>query len=139
MMLHESEDADRELPIGSDRSFGFVFAGASVFFGILIWPNVVATIALWAAAVVLVLVALVRPTVLHPANVVWMRFGAVLQRVVQPVVLGSFFFLLFTPFALLRRALGRTPVDVSFDKEAVTYWRSIDAAQQQEISMKNQF
>ena len=138
-MNHESADTDRELPIGSDRSFGVVFAGASVFFGILIWPNVAATIALSAAAVVLVLAALVRPTVLHPANVIWMRFGAMLNRVVQPVVLGSFFFLLFTPFSLLRRALGRTPVDVSFDKGAVTYWRSIDAAQQQDSSMKNQF
>ena len=139
MMHHESSDADRELPIGSDRSFGFVFAGASVFFGILVWSNVAAMITLWAAAVGLILIALVRPTLLHPANVIWMRIGALLQRIVQPVVLGLFFFLLFTPFALLRRAFGRTPVDVSFDKEAVTYWRSIDAAQQQESSMKNQF
>lgn len=96
----------------SDRSVGFVFSG--FFFilgGVLLFSG---ASAIWAYGVsaAFLAVALVRPGILAPMNRAWMKLGALLHRLTNPVVLGVLFFLVILPVGLMRRMLGADPMQL---------------------------
>lgn len=124
----------------SDRSFGVVFTVVFAVVGLLPmlrgdgpW--------LWSlgASVVVLALTLVRPRLLRPANILWFRFGLLLHRLVSPVVLGIIFFLVFTPYALLMRLVGRRPLDLAFDHEADSYWETRAPDDDAPSRMRRQF
>lgn len=109
--------------IPTDRSFGFTFA---VVFGLaaawLIWRGSRYGVAVAAFAAGFALLGWLVPRVLHPLNVVWMRFGLLLNRIVSPIVLGVIFFGVFTPVSLLFRLIGRDALRRSFVADQASYW-----------------
>ncbi|WP_406644759.1 SxtJ family membrane protein [Aliisedimentitalea scapharcae] len=129
-----------KVKVGSDRSFGLVFAG--VFTIIALFPLLgEGSIRFWAlgAAAVFGGLALIAPELLNNANKLWFRFGMVLGAIVSPIVMGILFFGTVTPTGLIRRALGADPLNRSFDPEADSYWIEIPPRSSGESSMKNQF
>jgi hypothetical protein len=136
--LHEDFSRD-EVPQASERSFGFVFAGFFTLVALLplVRGHAWRPWALGVAAVFLVL-ALVAPAVLRPLNRVWMALGALLNRIVAPVVLGVIFYLIFTPFGLLMRVFGKRPLALDRDPSAPSYWIVREPSASAE-GMKQQF
>ena len=59
------------------------------------------------AALLLILITIVVPTVFYPFAVVWFGLAKLLAAVVPPVVLGILFFVMVMPLGLVRRMLGR--------------------------------
>ncbi len=123
MNTHEDLSRRDEVTGPSDRAFGFLFA--SIFAIIALLPLLHrrgprAWALLFAAA--FFLVAMLRPSVLRAANRLWMRFGFLLSRVVNPVVMGLLFYAIVTPVALLRRVFGSDPLKLRFDPQARSYW-----------------
>ena len=98
-----------EIELPSNRKFGFfftfVFAVAATYFYYL--ANLNWTYVFIAAALIFLLVTLVKSDALLPLNKLWMRFGLLLGRIVSPIVLGVIFFGLFTPIAMFMRIIGR--------------------------------
>jgi hypothetical protein len=137
---NEGPNRSGEVPMGSDRSFGFVFA--SVFALISVQPlasgHEVRWWALTVAAVILA-VALLNPKRLNRFNRLWFQFGTVLHRLVTPIVLGLMFFVTFTPIALVARALGRDPLRLRLDPAATSYWIIRVPPGPPPESFKNQF
>ena len=120
-----------DVKIGSERSFGVVFA--IVFTIVGLWPTFkLATLPavslgsarLWALAVAatFLLAAVAAPAVLRPLNVLWFKFGLVLGRVMNPLVMGVIFFLVFVPFGLVMRLFGKDLLRLRLDREAPSYW-----------------
>jgi hypothetical protein len=70
----------------------------------------------------LLLLAWIRPALLHHANRIWMALGRFLGKVVNPVVTALLFYLVFTPAAMLLRWLGKDPLRLRMDRAAPTYW-----------------
>jgi hypothetical protein len=131
--------AHYEVSVGSDRKFGITFAVVFALIGL--FPLVVGgRIRLWALAIALLflVVALLRPPLLHRLNIFWFKFGMLLSRIVSPIVTGLIFFVAVVPIALVMRALGKDMLGRKFDRNATTYWVSRDATQAA-ASMKNQF
>jgi hypothetical protein len=54
-------------------------------------------------------VALAAPHRLHTLNLAWYRLGLALGRWVSPIVLTAFYYLIFSPLALLLRIFGHKP------------------------------
>lgn len=135
---HQSHDHNEE--IGSDRSFGIVF---TVFFAVVGGLPLLSGGGprIWALAVSggFLLVALAIPKILHPLNVVWMKFAAVLNSIVSPLVLGLLFFTTITPIGLLMRMFGKDVLRLKFDKNAESYWIKRDPPGPPPESMSNQF
>ena len=107
-MLHTEVQRQQPAKIGSERSFGLVFAGA--FLLVALWPLVHhASPRLWAigVAVMFALCAWLAPRILAPLNRIWFRFGELLHRIVSPIALGVIFFGVITPYALVMRLFGR--------------------------------
>ena len=50
------------------------------------------------------------------------RFGQIVAQVVTWIVLVPLFYLVVTPFGLLRRLRGHDPLGRRFDRRAPTYW-----------------
>jgi hypothetical protein len=123
-MGHESFDRAEQVKTGSDRVFGLVFAVVFALIGVFPWIFSDGAVRVWALAVgaAFLAIALAVPRILHPLNRLWMRFGLLLHRIVNPVVLGIMFFVVVTPIALLMRWRGKDPLRLRFDAAAKTYW-----------------
>src|SRR5687768_9356944 len=72
---------------------------------------------LTAADVLMVVLALTVPAVLAPFKRLWYRFGMLLSRIFQPIVLGLMFFVTVTPMALIMRSTGKDPLRLRFAKD----------------------
>lgn len=137
---HEDLNRHGDVQVGSEKSFGIVFA--VVFAVIALFPLIKGLPprywALGVAAVFLVL-AYVAPKALKPLNILWFKFGMLLYKFVNPLVMGLLFFTTVTPIGLLMRATGKDPLNRSFDKNAKSYWIERDPPGPEPQSMKNQF
>lgn len=125
---------------GGERSFGVLFAAVFAVFGL--WPLTTGgNLRWWALAVsaVFLVLALVWPASLRRANILWLRFGAILGNIVAPVVMALVFFLVVTPLAVVARLLGKDFLLLQRDPDAGSYWISRGGEDAQTGSMKDQF
>jgi hypothetical protein len=113
-----------ELDRNGLRAFGLTTGAAVVgIFGIVFpwlldldwpaWPWIVAA-PLWA-------LALIRPLWLRRVYRAWMRFGLLASRVMTPLVLGIVFFAMISPMAMVRRLLGKDPLQRALDTNQQSY------------------
>lgn len=124
----------------TNRSFGLVFATFFLLIGLapLIGHKPVRWPLVGIAAVFLVL-GLANAAILTPLNRLWMKFGALLHKIVSPVVLGIVFFLVLTPMALVIRWKGKDPLRKRLDSETNSYWIEREPRGPTPESMANQF
>lgn len=112
-----------QIALPSDRSFGLTFAVVFALIGAwALWKSSIYSTVLLAVAAAFLLVALVFPRLLHPLNVVWMRFGMLLNRVVSPIVMGVIFFGMLSPMAAVFRLRGRDVLQRRIDATRASYW-----------------
>jgi hypothetical protein len=126
-------------PTSSDRSFGVVFAVVFALVGC--WPLLRLLPPRWWALGVgaaFLLIAFVRPQVLHPLNVAWLALGRLLHRVVSPLIMGAIFFLCVTPIAFLMRLRGKDLLSLARSPDLNSYWIARTDTPEPE-TMKRQF
>jgi len=63
----------------------------------------------WAAMAVLV-VDMIAPIVFRPFAVVWFGLSAIIGAVTSKILLSGLFFMIVTPVGLLRRMMGKDPM-----------------------------
>ena len=138
--LHEDFSRADHVKAGSDRGFGLVFAGFFALVSALSWwrGHTAWHWTLPLAALFLV-IAYTYPKVLAPLNLLWMKFGLLLHKIVTPVVLGLLFFVTITPIGLLARACGKDFLRLRLDRGAKSYWIEREPPGPPPQSMKNQF
>ncbi len=138
--FHEDLSREQEVKIGSERALGLVFAVVFAIVGL--WPLLDgAEPRMWSLGVAAAFLALglIVPKALRPLNIAWFKFGLLLHKIVNPLVMALLFFTAVTPVALIMRALGKDPLHRQFDKSAKTYWIERDPPGPAPETMKNQF
>jgi len=137
---HEAFERDAQIVAGSDRSFGFVMAGAFAVVTALngwhagrIWP--------WTASIAaaFLVVALLKPSVLNPLNRLWLKFGLLLHRIVNPVIMALLFYGTVLPTGLVMRAIGKDLLRLKRQPDAASYWIVRAPPGPSPESMKDQF
>jgi len=121
---HEDYRRKDDTRMGSDRSFGLVFAGIFAILAAVRWGLGHAEW-LWllaATAAAFLGAALLAPRVLRPLNVVWFRFGLLLHHLVSPLIMALLFYLTVTPTALVLRLFGKDPLRRRPDPSIASYW-----------------
>ncbi len=120
---HETLTRDEAPRPGSDRMFGWVMAGALALLSVLngwhqgrLWPWALA------AAGLLLAVAWWRPSLLHPLNHLWMKFGLLLHGIVSPIGMGLLFYGTILPTGLVMRLRGRDLLRLKREPGAESYW-----------------
>ncbi len=120
---HEQLHRDETLQPGSNRSFGLVIGGAFLALAVIkLWHGSRFGLLWLGLAALFVAAAFAAPDRLAPLNRLWFRFGLLLHRVVNPVVMGLIFFGAVMPIGLLMRLFGQRPIPLRFDREAKSYW-----------------
>lgn len=125
----------------TNKSFGIVFAVVFVLIAAIqisagrMLPAAILAV----AALIFLLLALFQPRLLSPLNRVWTKFGLLLHKVTNPILMGVIFFLACTPMGVGMRLFGFDPLRRKFDPAAESYWITRDPAGPPPDSMKNQF
>lgn len=105
------------------RKFGLI---AFIFFGLLcalgLWRQKAIPTYLFGALSLLGLGFILIPSLLMPAYTVWLKFAHLIGRVVTTLTLAIVYYVVITPFALLKRLFGGAPLPVKPDKNASSYW-----------------
>jgi hypothetical protein len=70
--------------------------------------------------------AVIRPQVLKPVELVWMKFAGVLGFIMTNLLLGIVFFIAVAPTGILMRLLGKDPIRKGFVPGAESYWINVD-------------
>jgi hypothetical protein len=134
--FYERED----IKVGSDRGFGFVFTGVfAVVGGFTLWRDVGIPGIWFGASAVTLAFSFLTPQLLHPFNRVWHKFGLLLGRVTNPIVLGLLFFVAVTPTGLIMRLFGKDPLRLKRDPGADSFWILRDPPGPDPESLKQQF
>jgi hypothetical protein len=120
---HENFSRDETVPSGSDRSFGLVMAGAFAILTLLnVWHDGRAWPVMAAVAGLFLVAALLIPAALNPLNRAWLKFGLLLHKVVNPIVMGLVFYGAVLPTGLIMRAMGKDLLRLKLQPEADSYW-----------------
>jgi hypothetical protein len=137
---HEVFSRDDKVVAGSDRSFGLVMATVLAAMTALngwhsgrSWP--------WTGvlAVLLLAAAWLRPSVLHPLNLIWLKFGLLLHRLVNPVVMALIFYGTVLPTGIVMRMTGKDILRLKKQPDADSYWIARQPPGPSPETMKDQF
>ena len=122
--------------ISSNRSFGILF---SILFALIaFWPIINGNpLRLWLipVSVIILVLGLLISKLLNPLNVVWVKFGELLGRIIAPIVMAIIYFIIITPIGLFMRLIRKDLLNLKFSK-ANTYWIK---REKKISSMKKQF
>lgn len=117
-----------KITMGSERSFGLVFAGVFAVVALLpLWHGHPVRWWAFAVAAVFLAAAVLRPVVLAPLNRLWFRFGLALGAVMTPVMMGLIFVLAVIPTALALKLLRKDPMQRRLSSDMPTYWERREA------------
>jgi heme/copper-type cytochrome/quinol oxidase subunit 4 len=140
MNFHEDLERSPLAQRSSDRNFGLVFA---VFLtAVALWPlhahRPIRWIPLGFGGVFL-LAALIQPGILGPLNRVWSWIGLTMGKIMNPIVTGLAFFVVFTPVAFIARMMGKDPLRLKKDAAADSYWIARQPPGPEPSTMAKQF
>ena len=106
------------------RQFGIALGVVCLLWSALLWwrghPGPIPW--LLGASPVLILLGLIWPAALYPLHRVWMPFAKGLARVLTWILLAAVFWLVFTPYGIVMRALGKDPLERRIDRQRASYW-----------------
>jgi hypothetical protein len=137
---HEVFSRDEKVVPGSDRSFGLVMAAPLTTVTLLSFWHA-GRLWLWTSgpAALFLVAGLLRPSVLHSLNLLWLRFGLLLHRVVNPIVMALLFYGTVLPTGLVMRMMGKDPLRLKQEPEADSYWIARQPPGPSPETMKDQF
>lgn len=139
-IAHEDLNRHERVKRSSNRAFGFVIAIAFTVVGL--WPLIFGRpLRLWAIilAVAIAAVAFWVPVLLTLPNRLWLAFGALLHRIVSPVMLAAMFFVAVMPTGLVMRLLGKDFLALRRKPDLKTYWVERRPPGPPPESLRNQF
>ena len=104
--------------ISSNKSFGILFF--IVFVLISIWPVIQGgSLRIWAIPIALLflILGLMNSKLLNPLNIVWVKFGELLGRIIAPIVMSIIYFFIITPIGLFMRLTGKDLLKIKFSNK----------------------
>ncbi len=125
----------KKIKIPSNKSFGIVFF--VVFVVIAFYPLINQEESrLWAlvTALIFLILGLINSSFLTPLNLLWLKFGMLLGKVVSPIIMGLVFFGVVTPTGLIMKLVNKDLLKLK-RKDNKSYW----IERKNKSEMKNQF
>jgi hypothetical protein len=109
--------------IGPNRSFGLFLAAGSAVLGVLAYRAGEGRDLFWGAlAAFFLLIALIFPRVLAPARLGWLKLGHRLSWLMNPLILGIVYAIVFIPTGALMRLFRRDRMGRRYEAAAASYW-----------------
>ncbi|VTZ52375.1 conserved membrane hypothetical protein [Methylocella tundrae] len=140
MQTHENVSSFRKVVLGSNQKFGLTFGFVLALLGV--WPMIHHHSPRWillAIGAIFAAFALFMPDRLSPLNRAWFKFGMLLNRVVNPLIMGLMFFAAVTPLGWVMRKTGSDLLNLKIRPDAKSYWIEREPSPEAENAMTKQF
>ena len=128
---------NKSIKLASNRSFGLVFF--LFFFIIALWPlksdSDIRIVPLLISFIFLIL-GIVNSNLLKPLNFIWMKFGLMLGKFMNPIIMGFVYYLTVVPVGLILKILNKNLLNIKKKNDQKSYWITKKKSQS---TMKNQF
>ena len=111
--------SNTELP--SNKKFGFFFTIIFLIIAYFLYPGGSTFIIFIFLALLFLITTLVKADLLLPLNKLWMLFGLLLGKIINPIILSIIFFGLFTPYGIVMRMFGRDELRIK-EIEDESHW-----------------
>ena len=130
--------SDIKLP--SNRKFGFFFSAIFSLGGLYFFlkESAITSYLFLIIALIFFIVTILKSDLLLPLNKLWMSFGFILGMIINPIVLGIIFFLIFTPISLLMHLFRRDELRLKIIKRS-SHWKERKEFNARVDSFKQQF
>ena len=104
---------NKNIELPSNRGFGIVFF---IFFLIIaIWPlksgSGIRIIPILISLIFLIL-GLFNPNLLKPLNFIWMKFGLMLGKFINPIIMGIIYYSTVAPTGLIFKILNKNLLNI---------------------------
>ena len=73
-------------------------------------------------SVLVVLAGIVTPVLIRPIFIIFSYIGFGIGWFMTRLILSLLYYLVFTPIAIIRKLVGKSFLDLKFDKSLETYW-----------------
>ena len=116
-------NAPTEQKVLDNRTFGLIFA--AIFLIIALFPLLFGNgLRNWALIITgaFTVTALALPRALAPLNKLWAKFGMVMHKITNPILMGLVFFITVLPTGIILKLLGKDPMRRKRDESAESYW-----------------
>lgn len=129
---------EQKLP--QNKVFGKFFSGILLLISIYFYAKNYYYICIFLISLsfTLALITFFVPDLLSKFNIYWFKLGILIGRIFNPIFMGIIYYLLFTPYALLGKILGR---DILLIKKSrlKSYWALTEKDAQKSQNFKKQF
>ena len=132
---------EQKTALPSNKNFGLFFTVVLFFSGayFLFYHLYKIGLLLITFSIIFLLVSIFSPNIFLTLNKFWMKIGFVLGKIVNPIVLGLIYFVLFSPISITMKFFKRDELFLNFKKKP-SYWRSLDKTNLSgKKDFKNQF
>jgi len=128
---------NKNIELPSNRSFGIVFF---IFFLIIaLWPlksgSGIRIIPILISLIFLIL-GLFNPNLLKPLNFIWMKFGLMLGKFINPIIMGIIYYSTVAPIGLIFKILNKNLLNIKKKNDKKSYWI---IKKKPQSTMRNQF
>lgn len=130
--------AVQDVPLPPARSTGIVFVVVALIVALIFRNSTPVAGTACLVAAILAGLSWKAPDRLEPLNKVWFRFGMLLHKVVNPVVMALMFAIAIIPMGLAMQ-LVRDPLRKKAAPEGDSYWIEVEHDDVPQSSMMNQF
>ena len=113
-----------EIKLPSNRKFGFFFTIIFLIISAYFFFNASYKSGYFflLISVIFFIITILKAEILLPLNKLWMRFGFTLGLIINPIVLGIIFFLIFTPISLIMWLFKRDELRLKIKKRD-SHWK----------------
>ena len=108
--------------IPSNRKFGYTFTIIFFLSSVFVYKNLIIFYTFLVLSLVLLLVTTFLSRYLRLLNILWFKFGELLNKIISPIILTFVYYLLFVPFSFAVKLFIKNLLEVKFDKNQKTYW-----------------
>ena len=107
----------------SNRKFGLFFSIVfSLFASYLFYVESIFWFYIFSLlTLVFIIITLIKNDLFGPLNKLWFKFGLLLGKIVNPIVMALIFFGIFTPIAIFIRIIGRDELRLKYKNQS-THW-----------------
>lgn len=109
----------------TDKNFGLMWSIIFGFLGLqyILTSNSKSGYKMFVFGIALCLCSIFFPQVFKPFNFCWIKLGAFLQKISNPVILGVIFFLIFVPIGFFYRRFSKNEFKIQYELNLDSYWK----------------
>ncbi len=138
--FHENTTQTKEMKFSSNRSFGLLFSlvfTIVAFFPILNGGKI--RIIVLIIALIILICSFAKPVVFKYPNLLWNKFGLLLNKVTNPIILFIIFTVVIIPTSIIMKVFKKDPMSRAYSKSINSYWIKKSKEDSDKFNMDNQF